>query len=334
MDVKPPFNGGRQESAGRFDVPMLSGQTVASLLSIDEAIEAVERSFVLAARGETVMPPKLYLGLPHYDGDFRAMPAYIDGMAGIKWVSVHPGNPGRGLPSVQALIVLNDPATGRTLAIMDGTYITTVRTGAAGAVAVKYLARKDSRVIGIIGAGQQGKTQLIAISRVVPHLEQARVYDVKKSASLDYVREMKEIVKFDIGTAGSIEEAAGADIVVAATPSRMPIIKESYVKPGTHINAIGADAPGKQELESSLVGRSTVIVDDIEQAVHSGEVNVPLSEGAITRGHIAGTLGEVITGTLDGRRSRDEITIFDSTGLAIHDIICARSVYLKTRGLK
>ena len=329
MNIKTPFSGGR-----RLDVPVLSGQTVAGLLSVDEAIEAVERSFMLAARGETVMPPKLYLDLPRYEGDFRAMPAYIDGMAGIKWVSVHPGNPGRHLPTVQALIVLNDPATGRMLAIMDGTYITTLRTGAAGAVAVKYLARKDSRVIGIIGAGQQGKTQLSAISRVWPRLELAVVYDIKKSASLDYVREMKEKVKFEIRTAGSIEEAAGADIVVAATPARMPIIKEGHIRPGTHINAIGADAPGKQELESGLVGRSRVIVDDIEQAVHSGEVNVPLSEGAITRGHIAGTLGEVITGALEGRRSRDEITIFDSTGLAIHDIICARSVYLKARGNK
>jgi alanine dehydrogenase len=323
VNAKPLFDG---------DVPVFSGKMVAGLLSMDEAIEAVERSFVLKARGESVMPPKLYLDLPGYGGDFRAMAAFIDGTAGIKWVSVHPGNPTHGLPSVQALIILNDPATGRTLAIMDGTYITTLRTGAAGAVAAKYLARKDSKVVGIVGAGRQGKSQLLAISRVMPALEQARVYDIKKAAGLDFVKEMKGAVNYDIRLADSVEEAAEADIVVMATPSRTPLVKEGQIRRGMHINAIGADAPGKRELESSLIKKAIVIVDDMEQAVHSGEVNVPLSEGSITRDHIAGTLEQVITGALDGRRSPDDITIFDATGLAIHDIICARTVYLKATG--
>lgn len=313
---------------------ILSRRVVKELLSVEDAIDAVERSFMLAARNEVIMPPKLYLELPSYVGDFRAMPAYVEGIAGIKWVSVHPGNYCQHLPSVQAMIILNDPATGKTLAIMDGTYITSIRTGAAGAVAVKYLARKDSSVIGIVGAGTQAKMQLIAVSKVMPRVKEIKVYDVRESAREEYVSDMKKTLECDIRAVNSLEEVSDSDIVITTTPSREPIIKERYIKPGTHINAIGADAQGKQELESSLVRKSKVIVDDMEQACHSGEVNVPLSEGAIVRENITGTIGEVIINAVAGRQNDREITIFDSTGLAVQDIICAKSVYQKINGTR
>jgi alanine dehydrogenase len=316
------------------NILLLSSRDVKNLLSIKEAIEAVERSFMLVSQNQVVMPSKLYLDLPSCGGDFRAMPAYIEGIAGIKWVSVYPGNRDHGLPSIQAMIILNDPATGQTLAIMDGTYITTLRTGAAGAVAVKYLARKDSAVIGMVGAGAQAKMQLVAVSKVMPGIKKIKVYDVRESAREEYVNEMKRIVNCDIRAVDNLEQVADSDIVITTTPSREPVIKESYIKPGTHINAIGADAHGKQELESSLVKKSRVIVDDIEQACHSGEVNVPLSEGIIVRENICGTIGEVITGALAGRQNSREITIFDSTGLAVQDIMCAKAVYRGITGTR
>ncbi|MBT9159277.1 MAG: Delta(1)-pyrroline-2-carboxylate reductase [Dehalococcoidia bacterium] len=313
-------------------VLLLGRSEVEELLNMGEALNAVERSFSLKAEGRVLMPPKLYLDLPEYHGDFRAMPAYIEGSAGLKWVSVYPGNRKRHLLSVVATIILCDPDSGYPLAIMDGTYITDMRTGAAGGVAVKYLARRDSSIIGMIGAGKQARTQLLAISEVLPGIKEVKVFDQYRDAALRYAQEMRVNLNLNIRPAETIEEAAEADIVVTTTPSRTPIVKKHHIKPGTHINAIGADAKGKQELESDLLRGGKIIVDEIEQASHSGEINVPLCEGLIKVEEIYGTLGEVVVGTKKGRESDAEITIFDSTGLAIQDIICAKLVYEKCRG--
>jgi len=299
------------------------------LLSMGEVLKAVEHAFKLQAEGKIIMPPKLYLNLPEYQGDFRAMPAYIDGSAGIKWVSVYPNNWEYNLPSVIGTIILCDPKTGHPLAIIDGTYITSIRTGAAGGIAVKYLARKESSVIGMIGAGRQAETQLLAINQVLPRIDEVKVFDKQKDVSLRYVHEMAAELNINIRLAETVEEATEADIVVTTTPSRRPIVKKEHISPGTHINAIGADAKGKQELEVDLLMAAKVIVDDIEQASHSGEINVPLSEGLIEVDDIHGTLGEVVANMKKGREKDEEITIFDSTGLAILDIICAKLIYMR-----
>jgi len=277
------------------------------------------------------MPPKLYLDLPEYRGDFRAMPAYIDGSAGIKWVSVYPNNYISNLPTVLATIILCDPNNSLPVAIMDGTYITNMRTGAAGGVAVKYLARKDSSVIGLIGAGIQAKTQLSSLSEVLPRIEGVRVFDIHREASISFAKEMSAKLAINIYPVATIQEASEADVLVTTTTSTKPIVKKEYIRPGTHINAIGADAKGKQELEAELVRNAKVIVDDIEQASHSGEINVPLSEGKFKVEEIQSTLGEVLAGRKAGRVDDAEITIFDSTGLAILDIVCAKIVYEKAR---
>ena len=313
------------------EVLLLGRSEIEELLSIGEALKAVEHSFRLKTEGGTIMPPKLYLNLPQYQGDFRAMPVYIDGSAGVKWVSVYPDNWRQNLPSIVATIILCDPNTGYPLAIMDGTYITNVRTGAAGGVAVKYLARRDSSVIGFIGAGVQAKTQLLAISEVLPKIEQVKVFDQNSNASLKYAKEMEAKLNINICPVETIQEATEADIVVTTTPSRKPVVKKQHIKPGTHINAIGADAEGKQELEADLLTGAKIIVDDIEQASHSGEINVPLSEGVIKIEDVYGTLGEVVANIKKGRENDEEITIFDSTGVAIEDIICAKLVYEKAK---
>jgi len=155
-----------------------------------ETLKAIEHTFRLKAEGRTIMPPKLYLDLPEYQGDFRAMPAYIDRAAGVKWVSVYPNNWRQNLPSIMATVILCDPNAGCPLTIMDGTYITNIRTGASGGVAVKYLARRESSVIGFIGAGMQARTQLLAISEVLPKIEQVKLFDLHRDTSLKYAEEM------------------------------------------------------------------------------------------------------------------------------------------------
>ncbi len=313
---------------------ILGRRQTEEFLSVGEAVVAVEHAFKLKAQGRAIMPPKLYLDMLEFGGDFRAMPAYIDGIAGLKWVSGYPDNHRYNLPTVMATIILCDPETGRPLVIMSGEYITNIRTGAAGGVAVKYLARSDSTVVGMIGAGMQARTQLLAIIEVLPSIKEVKVFDLRKEVSQRYAQIMAAELKINICPVETVEAATDADIVVTTTPSREPVVKKHHIKPGTHISAIGADARGKQELDSGLLASAKVVVDDIEQASHGGEINVPLSESQLRIEQIYGTIGEIAANLKNGRENDDEITIFDSTGLAIQDIVCAKLVYekAKTRG--
>lgn len=311
---------------------LLSREEIEKQLSMTEVLEVVENAFKLKARGEAIMPCKIYLDLPQYHGDFRAMPAYIDGSAGMKWVSVYPDNRRYNLPAVMALIILSDPNDSYPLAIMDGTHITNMRTAAAGGVAAKYLARKNSSVIGMIGAGKQAETQLLAINEVLPEIKEVKVFSLSLEMSRKFAREMGDRLDLNFCPVETVEAAADADVVVTTTYATSPVVLKRHIKPGTHINAIGADAEGKQELEAALLSGARVIIDDLEQACHSGEINVPLSRGQITVEDIYCSLGEVVAGMKKGRENDAEITIFDSTGLAIQDIVCAKLAYEKARG--
>ena len=314
---------------------LIPASQVASLLTVEGCLRVVEASFRSYALKQALLPPKLYLTLPGGIGDFRAMPAFLSSASacGLKWVNVHPGNRRRGLPTVMALIVLNDPATGFPLAILDGTLITQMRTGAAGAVAAGYLARKDSSVLGLIGCGAQAETQL-SFLRERFTLKQVLVWGPTASDRNHFLRRMKRLTGI-LRPCASIEEVVrSSDIVTTVTPSRSPLIRAQWVKPGTHLNAIGADAKGKQELDPQILKHSRVVVDDITQACHSGELNVPFSKGQITLRDIDATLGEVVAGKKEGRRSSKEITVFDSTGLAIQDVAVASWIYRKALAKK
>ncbi|AEA46948.1 alanine dehydrogenase [Archaeoglobus veneficus] len=301
---------------------ILTEEDVKAILTMADTMRAVEHAFEMHGRNEIQMPPKVYLTFEK--GDLRAMPAFLGGYAGLKWVNSHPENPEKGLPTVMAVLILNDPETGFPLAIMDATHITNMRTGAAGGIAAKYLARKDSKVFGFVGCGRQAYTQLDALLEVFS-VEKVLAYDISSSHAEKFVSHCTEL-GID-AKAVDIREACNCDVLTTTTPSRKPVVKDEWIKEGTHINAIGADAPGKQELESSLLKRAKVVVDDMEQATHGGEVNVPISEGVIKPEDIYATLGEVIVGVKPGRESDEEITIFDSTGLAIQDISTASVVY-------
>ena len=320
-----------QESAVLPGLMLVSVDQIKAELTMRDTITIVENAFRLQAEGKTIMPCKIYLDLAESHGDFRAMPAYIDGAAGIKWVSVFTKNRELDLPTVLGTIILSDPTTGAVQAVMEGSFITEMRTGATGGVAVKYLARRDASVVGLIGAGVQARTQIMAISEVLPAIKMVKVFDLNGMTASLFAEEMGRKLKLNVKAVDTIGLAADADVIVTTTPSTRPVLLRQHVKPGTHINAIGADAAGKQELDIEILKSGKIIVDDMEQAAHSGEINVGLTKKEINLNNIYGTLGQVIAGIKKGRETDEEITIFDSTGLAIQDVCCAKFVYEKVK---
>jgi alanine dehydrogenase len=302
---------------------------VQRLLTMESCLQVVESAFAAHGRNETRMPAKIYLDLPEFQGDFRAMPAYIPSLkaAGVKWVSSHSNNPRHGRPAVIAVLVLSDPETAEPLAVMDATHITLMRTGASGGVAAKHLAREDSAVLALVGAGVQSHAQLEAV-RLVRSITRVKLHDPSEEAVALFHQHFGAIEGLSVTTCSSTREALeGADIVVTTTPCRRPVVDRKWVADGMHINAIGADAVGKQELDVQILKDAQVFIDDREQAYHSGEVNVPLSLGSLRKEDIAGSLGEVVAEKLKGRASDSAITVFDSTGLAVQDMAVARAVY-------
>ena len=284
---------------------------------MDDLIRAVKLAFMDHGEGRCIMPPKTYVDLP--GGDFRTMPSYLPSLnsAGVKVVNVHPENCTFNLPSVMATTILLDPPTGKPVAVLNSSKLTDLRTGAAAAVATSVLAQKRRGTIGIIGSGRQAISGLIALTRVF------EATDV-----LVWSRNMRHAEQFISGfpdlpvRTAELKTAAGADVLLTVTPSQTPLIQNDWIQDGVHINAMGADAPGKQELDPDILTRADVFVDDRVQAIHSGEINVPISQGLYHADMITGTLGEVLTGKVE-RSSPDGITIFDSTGIAITDLAAA-----------
>ena len=298
---------------------VLTRADVERVATMQLAVQAVEAAFGAFGRGEAEMPAKVYLPIEDHEGDFRAMPARLGDSAGIKWVNVHAQNRKRyGLPTVMAVYVLNDPSNAFPLAVMDGTLLTALRTGAAGAVASKHLASGPPATVSFIGCGVQART-LHEAHRVVFGDFDAMVHDRNPQTATTFASEIG-------GRAVSLKEASGADIVCTATPSRTPFVDEKWVRRGAHINAMGADAPGKQELSTKLLKRAAVYIDDIHQATGSGEINVPLASGELSLEEIAGTLGEVVAGN-SSKPDAARTSVFDSTGLAIQDVALARGIY-------
>jgi len=305
-------------------------QELIPLSEIGQVINCVEKAFLNYGQGKVQMPPKNYLYFKQYKGDLRIMPAFAADLdlAGTKIVNVHPENPKKGLPTVMAVIILSDAKTGIPLALLDGTYITGMRTGAAGAVEVKYLARENSNTLGVVGAGRQAVFQIAAISKV-RQLEKILVADINKKNIEKLACQFKE-AGIEIQEAG-LEETAKQEILVTITPSEKPIIKKEWLLPGTHINAIGADAAGKEELDPEILKIAKIVIDDWTQASHSGEINVPLRKGIIKKEDIYSSLGKIVSSEKPGRENYDEITVFDSTGLAIQDLFAANLAYQRAK---
>ena len=316
---------------------VLTGSQVLQVLDMDLALTSAEEAFRAYGEGRVNMPPKAYLTLAQ--GDFRAMYGEIflsrDHICGLKWVNVHPGNPARGLLTVMAKIILNDPDTGLEFADLDGAHITDYRTGAAGGIAVKYLARPDATRLGLIGAGAQARTQVAAIFKV-RSIQEIVVFDRHREHAQAFAAELAAASGVKVrATSAAAEAVRGQDIVVTTTPSRTPVVAREWVSPGTHINAIGADAAGKQELAPAILSAAKIVVDDWAQASHSGEINVALARGELNPEQIYGSLGDIVAGKKPGRVGPEEITVFDSTGLIIQDLALGLAVYRRAqaRGL-
>jgi alanine dehydrogenase len=314
---------------------ILTDEEVKSLLSMKEVMDKVELAFKEKALKRVQMPAKTYLFYHKYNGDLRAMPSYLQELdvSAVKIVNVHPDNREKyGLPTIMAVIVLIDPKSGFPLAIMGGKALTDMRTGAAGGIAAKYLARGDSKIVALVGAGAQAQTQLAGLLEVYKKFEEVRVWSRSKEARERFLTEAKQTCG-DLVKLVSVEEVGdavkGADIVVTTTPSRQPIVMGNVVSNGMHFNCIGADAPGKEELDPSILKRAKIVIDDWEQASHSGEINVPLSQGIISKSHVWAEIGEIAVGLKPGRQNPDEITIFTSTGLAVQDAVTAKIAYDK-----
>ncbi|MCG3175998.1 MAG: Alanine dehydrogenase [Candidatus Omnitrophica bacterium] len=312
-------------------IPIYTEEQVEAVFDVNAALKLAEETFGLMASGQAKMPSKIYLDLPG-GADFRAMPAWVGGSTdqagacGIKWVSVFPDNRALGKPTVTATILLNSTRTGELLAVLGGTAITAIRTAATAALAARHLARRDSAVIALVGAGLQARYQLRALLPIFG-VKEVRVWGALGGEAAAFCR--RERKTFDrLVTARDIESCVrGADIVVTCTPSRKPLVRARWIEPGTHINAIGADAPGKQELDPHILGNAKVVVDEEHQAVHSGEINVPISRGAYDPRDLHASLADIVSGRRVGRSGPREVTVFDSTGLAVLDIHFARYAY-------
>ncbi len=251
------------------------------------------------------------------------MPSYLEEphAAACKWVSIREQNREKyNLPTVFSILIYTHPETGFPLAIVDGSYHTVMRTGSAAAVSIKWMARKDSRKLAIVGAGHMAEGALATCNEIFPWSE-VRVWSRSQDTLDHFVKEQQpKYDGFSIKPSTDLEATVrGADVVVTLTPARGPIVLNDWIEPGMHIAAIGADKKGDQELEGTILTRARIFVDDIRQCRTDGEINVPLSEGLITEADIAGEIGEVITGRKPGRTSDEEITLFDSTGIALQD---------------
>jgi len=293
-------------------IPVFSVRHVEAAVSPERAVEAVREAFVAYARGEWSMPPKVYV--PAYPaGDFRAMPAIGAGHALLKWVTSFPGNPARGLPTVTGLVLLSDASDGSLRAALDAGAVTALRTGAAAVLAAETLGRRDAETASVIGAGVNGRATaktFLARGRTV------MLWDIDEQRARAAAHEL------GAGMARSREEALAADLIATVTPGHEILLPERSLQPGQHVSLMGADGPGKAEIAVGEVARARVFCDDWEQASHNGELAHAVEAGAITQDE-ANELGAVLVGQAPGRQSPGDITIFDSTGLAIQDLAIA-----------
>ncbi len=300
------------------------------LVPMTDAIEMMKVAFAELSAGRVASPLRTVLPLHDGAADALYMPAYVPalGALGVKVVSVFSGNPSRGLPLIHALVCLTDPETGEPLAILDGTYLTALRTGAASGAATDLLARPGSRVLVTFGAGAQGVTQVAAVCAVRPiervvavDIDEAALVRLRETLRRDWP-EVTDRVETTTDAGAAVREA---DVVCTATTSRTPVFDDADLRPGTHVNAVGAFTPEMQEIPAAAVARATVVVDAVEAALaEAGDLIVPLREGLIGRDHLARELGMVVLGAEPARTGADEVTLFKSVGNAVQDVVVAR----------
>ena len=293
-------------------IPFFNGENVRAAVSPERALDAVRDAFVAYAREEWTMPPKVYV--PAYpEGDFRAMPALGAGHALLKWVTSFPGNPAQGLPTVTGLVLLSDASNGMLKAVLDAGAVTALRTGAAAVLAAETLGRPDAETAAVIGAGVNGEA---AARTFIARGRRVQLWD------LDRTRAEEVAERIGAEVAAGREDALAADLLVTVTPGRQVVLDEGSLLRGQHASLMGADGPGKAEIAVAELARVRVFCDDWEQASHNGDLVHAVEEGLLARDDVS-QLGDVLIGAAEGRTSDDDITVFDSTGLAIQDLAIA-----------
>lgn len=312
-----------------MQIRILSGADVRQAVTMAQAIEAVKQAYIQLSTGQAVVPLRTPVDVADREAVTLFMPAYLasSDALGAKIVSVFPRNPGRGLPLIHAAVILVDAETGRPLALMDGTYLTALRTGAASGAATDLLARPDARVAAIFGAGTQARTQLEAVCTVRP-IEEVWVYDTAPGAAQAYAAEMAARgapFPARVSVAGSPAQALrDADVICTATTSHTPVFDDADLKPGAHVNGVGAYTPQMQEVPAATVARARVVVDSRTASLaEAGDLIVPLEQGLLAEDSIHAEIGEVAAGLVAGRTSEAQITFFKSVGVAVQDVAVA-----------
>jgi alanine dehydrogenase len=302
------------------EIPVFNHDAVLAAVAPGDAIERVRHGFVEYASGEWTMPAKLYLDASPA-GDFRAMPAKGAGLAILKWVTSFPGNSAHGLPVVMGMICVSSAEDGRPLALVDVRAVTALRTGAVAALAAQELAREDARSVGIVGCGLHGAwaARCLAAAEYGPGV----CFDPDPEAAGSLAGQLG-------WEAGSREDALACDVATCVTPGAAPVVGPSDLRPGLHLNMLGADGPGKSEAEDAALRAAELFCDDWEQASHGGELTGAVQKGLVRREQVT-ELGAVLTGEAPGRSGPDAVTLFDSTGLAIQDLAICQAVYERWR---
>ncbi len=323
---------------------ILTGDDVEAALPMAECIASQERAFREHALGTARVPARIVLRVPEHDGVYVAMPASLQqakagtgegsGALAVKVLTFYKDNPDRGRPSIAATVLLHDPRDGALLAIMEGAALTRLRTAGGSGVATRYLARADASVVGVLGAGAEAETHLLAMAEVRP-VREARVYSRTPARRAAFASRMATRLGFPVLPTSSAREAVdGADIVVTVTTAGEPIVDSAWIADGAHINCIGSGSPDRRELDDATVARAKVVVDTRESALaEAGDLLIPMSKGLITADWIHAELGEIVTGRRPGRTSDREVTLFKSVGVALQDVAAAAAAYRQARAM-
>jgi ornithine cyclodeaminase/alanine dehydrogenase-like protein (mu-crystallin family) len=308
---------------------IISTETMKALVSMPEAIQAMRAIFGELAAGHSIMPLRCINTFGETMLFYKPSYSPKKNYAAVKLLTQVESNPSRHLPMIQGYVFLMDSTNGNFLAMMDGKFITALRTGATSGLATDLLARPDSTIAAIFGAGVQGATQLEAVCAVRP-IKKAYIFDINPKAAETYARQQSEKLGIHVYVAESLDVLREADVICTATGARAPLFHPSQLKPNVHINAIGSFQPHMQELPAEWVAASKIYVDHVDSCLaETGDLLIPISKGLMTRQHILGEIGEVVNGTLDGRMSPNEKTLFKSVGVAVQDLAAAALVYEK-----
>lgn len=309
---------------------ILNKRDLEELLPMEEVLNVLAVGFCEAREGRCVVPVRFHLGIEEDQGQFLYMPAYLPGLkqSGTKIVSVFPQNTLKGKPTLYAVYLLSDPTTGELLALLEGATLTGIRTGGASGLATRYLARREAKVLGIIGTGFQSFFQFQAI-RLVRPIEEVWTYDLDPRRLEDFCKRLSPMVKVHSASSPA-EVVRRSDILVTSTTSRTPVFSGKDLKPGTHINAIGAFRPDMRETDDETIVRARIVVDTYEGCLsEAGDLLIPMNEGKLKKESILGDLGDLVAGLKKGRDSDEEITFFKSVGFAMEDVVTAHHAYKK-----